>query len=141
MDIIICKEASGFKAQLHFAEDSEANHVISCDLEPLRPAPHQTVTFGNLPLTHVQSLLCLVGYDGLEKDAGRAHKVCRAGGEHFMSTCLNLSANLLINAPLCIQHQLPRPTVTPVNLQRSCWAHAGLMIPLFRTSALNFSRT
>ena len=44
------KKHLDFKAELDFAEDCEAYHVSSCDLKPLHPAPHRTVTIGNLPV-------------------------------------------------------------------------------------------
>ena len=65
------KKHLAFKAQLEFIEDCEAYHVSSCDFISLRPAPHWTITLGNLTRVNLFRVCLLVGCDGLEKDAAK----------------------------------------------------------------------
>ena len=89
------KKNLSFKAHLDFIEECESYHLSSCELKPLKPAPHWAVMLGNVSLTRKNNFRVhlLVGCDGLEGDAAIFQSLSTGARPHD-SSC-KLCGNVL----------------------------------------------
>ena len=122
------------RAHLDLVDSCGKAYISQCDLKLLRPAPHLSVTVGDLNLTRINNfrVRLLVGCDGLEKDVSRFRtrnygfakddpscKLCGSpveDAEHFVLCCdalPDVRSRLLADAPPSVRAHLPCSTDQP----------------------------